>query len=106
MRRGLFLAAMALSGCANHPVDCAIGFSHADCLPGTAGYVDPKKFDVADDERCRSFGLNFGTAEYAQCRMNIDNQRTSTRNAILSSFPTPTTTTCQSTGSITTCRQN
>jgi len=36
----------ALAGCAenggfgfkNHPVDCAFGYAHDDCLPGTAGY--------------------------------------------------------------------
>jgi hypothetical protein len=42
----LMLVAMALTGCAqngeigfdHHPGDCAIGFPHSDCLPGTAGY--------------------------------------------------------------------
>jgi len=29
---------LLVTGCANHPVDCALGFVHADCLPGTMGY--------------------------------------------------------------------
>lgn len=35
-----FMAVAALSGCAHHPVDCAIGLPWADCLPGTAGYAN------------------------------------------------------------------
>lgn len=27
-----------LAGCAHHPLDCAAGYAHEDCLPGTAGY--------------------------------------------------------------------
>ena len=47
MRGTIFLfAALALTGCAengeigfkNHPLDCALGYAHSDCLPGTAGY--------------------------------------------------------------------
>jgi hypothetical protein len=37
------LAVPLLAGCANHPVDCAVGFYHADCLPGTPGYADPNR---------------------------------------------------------------
>lgn len=29
-----------------------------------------------DDARCSSYGLRYGTAEYAQCRMSVDQQRT------------------------------
>ena len=36
---------VALTGCSevgiglkNHPIDCALGFAWADCLPGTPGY--------------------------------------------------------------------
>jgi len=64
-----------LAGCANHPVDCAIGFHHDDCLPGTAGYDDPKKFEKVDDEQCRSYGLVFGTPEYADCRVKLESAR-------------------------------
>lgn len=42
----LALASSLISGCAdngefgfnNHPLDCAQGYVHNDCLPGTAGY--------------------------------------------------------------------
>lgn len=27
-----------LAGCAHHPLDCAAGYAHEDCLPGTPGY--------------------------------------------------------------------
>jgi hypothetical protein len=64
-------ASAALVGCANHPVDCAIGFHHADCLPGTAGYDDPHKFDAADDSQCRSYGLVPGTPAYTDCRIKL-----------------------------------
>ena len=57
------------------PVDCALGFHHDDCLPGTAGYDDPKKFEKVDDEQCRSYGLVFGTAEYADCRVKLESAR-------------------------------
>ena len=34
----LLAVVACLEGCAHHPVDCAVGFAWADCLPGTAGY--------------------------------------------------------------------
>lgn len=68
------LLGLLLSGCANHPIDCATGFYHADCLPGTAGYVDPAKFADVDDRQCRSYGLTSGTAEYADCRVKLSGQ--------------------------------
>lgn len=63
--------AIILTGCANHPVDCAVGFHHPDCLPGTAGYDDPDRFAVVDDMQCRSYGLMAGTKDYADCRIKI-----------------------------------
>jgi hypothetical protein len=33
---------MVLTGCANHPVDCAVDCTHPDRLPGTAPYRDCK----------------------------------------------------------------
>jgi hypothetical protein len=69
------LAAGLLAGCANHPVDCALGFHHSDCLPGTAGYDDPHKFDAADDKQCQSYGLKPGTDAYASCRIKLQTAR-------------------------------
>lgn len=65
---------LALSGCANHPVDCAVGFHHADCLPGTPGYDDPDRFAVQDDKSCQGYGLKVGTADYASCRVQLRGQ--------------------------------
>jgi hypothetical protein len=65
---------LMLTGCANHPIDCAVGFYHRDCLPGTAGYDDPAKFAEADDKQCKSYGLEFGTQPYATCRMELTAQ--------------------------------
>jgi len=69
-----FCLAMTLTGCANHPVDCAVGFVHADCLPGTAGYADPERFTAEDDKACQSYGLQAGTSEYADCRIKLRGQ--------------------------------
>jgi hypothetical protein len=76
MKRLALIAATlgVVAGCANHPIDCAVGFYHADCLPGTAGYSDPNKFAGVDDENCRSYGLAFGTPEYAACRVQFSQQ--------------------------------
>ena len=67
--------AVLLSACANHPVDCAVGFHHSDCLPGTAGYDDPNKFAAQDDKQCRSYGLSAGTSPYADCRIKLSTAR-------------------------------
>lgn len=68
------VASLLLSACANHPVDCAIGFHHGDCLPGTAGYDNPDKFAATDDKACRSYGLTPGTKDYADCRIKLRGQ--------------------------------
>jgi hypothetical protein len=66
---------LTLAGCANQPLDCAIGFHHSDCKPGTRGYDDPTKFAVVDDRTCQSYGLKVGTADYAQCRIKLNTAR-------------------------------
>lgn len=71
MRKAVAIAAIVLSGCANHPLDCAVGFHHGDCLPGTAGYDNPDKFAAADDRQCQSYGLKPGTSDYANCRIKL-----------------------------------
>jgi hypothetical protein len=45
---------------------------------------------AADDGRCKSYGLQFGTSEYAQCRMGVDQQRTSLRAAYIAAQPRQT----------------
>lgn len=84
------LLAFNLAGCsatpgdpgfANHPLDCSIGVRHSDCQPGTAGYNSGVALNNSDDSTCRSYGLQFGTPAYAQCRQNIEAQRSANARA-------------------------
>jgi hypothetical protein len=117
----LLLAGVGLAACssapgepgfAGHPLDCGLGFAHSDCAPGTPGYRAANAAreaaaarDDADAARCQSFGLKYGTPEYAQCRMNIDNQRAANFRAAVSApppqptRPAPTSTNCTTFGS-------
>lgn len=98
MNRTLILIfVLTLSGCANHPLDCALDFvPHDDCLPGTAGYDSAQKRIAQtatmvqlqqqnDDATCKSYGLKFGTSDYAQCREQLltirSNQNIAASNA-------------------------
>lgn len=84
--------ALVVAGCAHHPVDCAVGFYHADCLPGTAGYSDPADFSAVDDKNCRSYGLAFGTSEYAACRVQFTQQHRSPEPVVGFGYSYTTTT--------------
>jgi hypothetical protein len=42
MRR-VALSVVLLAGCAHHPLDCAAGFYHDDCLPGTGAYEQQRQ---------------------------------------------------------------
>src|SRR5258707_9036713 len=119
----LILAGVGLAACssapgepgfAGRPLDCGLGFAHSDCAPGTPGYraaiaagEAAAARDNADEARCQSYGLNYGTPEYAQCRMNIDNQRAANFRAAVSAPPpqpqpvrlAPTTANCTTFGS-------
>ena len=70
MNKVAVLLFLILCGCKNHPVDCAVGFHHDDCLPGTAGYIAPPVY-LNGDAECKSYGLKFGTPAYAQCRIGV-----------------------------------
>jgi hypothetical protein len=83
VRLGAFLA---LAGCANHPLDCAMGFYHSDCLPGTVAYDTVHAQTENDDAICKSYGLQFGTPEYAQCRQNAANQRSANQRAAAAAY--------------------
>jgi hypothetical protein len=37
-------------------------------------YGDPAKFADVDDKQCRSYGLVFGTRDYADCRLRLSAQ--------------------------------
>jgi len=86
-----------LAACSN-PVDCSGGNYRGGCYPGTplaaapapaatpvaaspAGAAaplvergDPATFAVIDDKQCRSYGLIFGTRDYADCRIRLSAQ--------------------------------
>ncbi len=119
----LLLAGVGLAACssapgepgfAGHPLDCGLGFAHSDCAPGTPGYRAANAAgeaaaarDSADEARCQSYGLKYGTPEFAQCRMNMDNQRAANFRSAVSAPPpppqrappAPTTTNCTTFGS-------
>jgi hypothetical protein len=70
-----------------------------------------------DDARCQSYGLQFGTAGYAQCRQNIDSQRQAAANAYIANQranqpqpnmgpASPTVTNCQAYGSSINCQSS
>jgi hypothetical protein len=78
MRKSIVAASLVvLAGCAHHPIDCAVGITHNDCLPGTAGYSDPNDYASEDDRNCKSYGLSFGTPDYAACRVQFTQQHRS-----------------------------
>jgi hypothetical protein len=37
-------------------------------------YGDPASFAATDDRQCRSYGLTFGTHDYAECRIRLSAQ--------------------------------
>ena len=42
--------------------------------PGTVSLGDPSEFADVDDKQCRSYGLIFGTRDYADCRIRLSAQ--------------------------------
>lgn len=80
------LLGVLLSGCANHPLDCAIGIDHSDCLPGTAGYESAHANSAAARARCLDYGFQEGTDGYAQCRMILDMREQDQRDAAMQRF--------------------
>lgn len=79
----LFVLMTMVVGCANHPMECALGTPRADCLPGTNGYVERQRRitataeelstkELVDDRKCRSYGAVPGTDAYVNCRVQLD----------------------------------
>ena len=117
---GLVVAILTQCGCANHPLDCSLGIAHPDCLPGTAGYQTIANRQENADALCQSYGLRFGTAEYAQCRQNQDAQQSARQTAALGALlsqnnrpppvtsvpaaPQPSQTSCVTNGQYTHCQ--
>jgi len=98
----LALGMTALGGC-SEPADCSGGDFGGGCVsstggsvaaaspaamravgnpaaggaapsPGAIGRGDPSAFAAEDDKQCRSYGLIFGTWEYAECRIRLSAQ--------------------------------
>jgi hypothetical protein len=42
--------------------------------PATVGRGDPSTFADVDDKQCRSYGLTFGSRDYADCRIRLSAQ--------------------------------
>lgn len=72
-----------VSGCANHPMECALGTPRSDCLPGTNGYAERQRRIIAsaeeisnkesvNDQKCRSYGAVPGSDAYVSCRVELD----------------------------------
>ena len=49
-----------------------------------SGCASRQELAVNDDAKCQSYGLKFGTPEYAQCRQNTEEQRQENRRQALS----------------------
>jgi hypothetical protein len=73
-----------------------------------------QKIAAEDDAKCKSYGLQYGTSQYAECRMRIDQQRAANGAAAYAAFlgymaetqrqQQPTTTSCNAIGSTINCR--
>jgi hypothetical protein len=89
------LGVATLGGCSN-PSNCTSEF-HGGCVagppvvapvnpaavyypspaaagPASVGLGDPATFADVDDKQCRSYGLVFGTHDYADCRIRLSAQ--------------------------------
>lgn len=58
------------------------------------------RFAALDEEKCKSFGFQPGTLQFADCRLQLDKQRTAARAALLSSSVGST---CSTVGTTTNC---
>jgi hypothetical protein len=46
----------------------------AQVVPASVGRGEPSDFADVDDKQCRSYGLTFGTRDYADCRIRLSAQ--------------------------------
>jgi hypothetical protein len=102
--------ALGLDACSSH-VDCSGGSYRGGCLPGAqdltaaspvvAGHAavspgpanvgrgDPAAFADVDDKQCRSYGLIFGSHDYADCRIRLSAQHRGLDPNIGATTPAP-----------------
>ncbi len=78
------LGAVLVSGCANHPLDCATGLiAWADCKPGTFGHRQRQAQIERDLAACRRFGFAEGTDAFARCLLTLEQQYQHSQDAML-----------------------
>ncbi|WP_072017585.1 hypothetical protein [Erwinia typographi] len=87
MKKWIIIMSIVMSGCTNHPLDCATGLvAWDDCLPGTVGYnirqqslknlaAAVQEKNDKDDRQCRSYGAQPGTDSYVNCRVSLSNAK-------------------------------
>ena len=115
MRSSTILACLTLGlGACSQPVDCSGGTYRGGCVPGVPGSAtaspvaaspaavgpagsgpanpglgDPAAFADVDDKQCRSYGLIFGTHDYADCRIRLSAQHRGLDPNIGTTTPVP-----------------
>jgi hypothetical protein len=65
-------AVVSPAGISPAGVSPAVAAPHAG--PASVGRGDPSAFADVDDKQCRSYGLTFGSRDYADCRIRLSAQ--------------------------------
>jgi hypothetical protein len=68
------VAPPAVNPAAVSPAAASPGVGRATPGPSNANRGDPGDFADVDDKQCRSYGLKFGTHDYADCRIRLSAQ--------------------------------
>lgn len=60
----------------------------ASALSGCAGYYEAQNDDreLAHHQQCQSYGFDIGTPGYSNCRMSLDQQDNSNRQALIGAY--------------------
>ena len=64
----------AISPAAAKPAAVSPGVAPVSPAPVVVSRGDPGAFAEADDKQCRSYGLTFGSRDYADCRIRLSAQ--------------------------------
>jgi hypothetical protein len=80
--RGAIAAACLIipivAGCAfPYRADCLVGIQdgYGNCAKDTAGGHQEQQLAAGDDAKCRSYGLQHGSSDYAACRLQLETAR-------------------------------